>query len=239
MCQLAAEEPRKSSTLRNKYKRQKPTPIPHQVITSRAELQEYFKLHNKAMNDIAIYTDGAYIRSGTRDIAGIGIYIEHKNEEWYYEEAIGEQPILYAEQLAICRIKELLKCLEIKIEQKTRTFIMTDSQITFDGIFKETEKAKYPPLMKQMKELISTHNAHFAKIPSHEKNKYNQPDIEGNEKADALAQSGRNRTQQNRVRFADTKTHSRCFHIKRLHQEVSREEYQGWTSQTRLVWDYH
>ena len=159
-----------------------------QIIKTKIEWEFFKRQNNLGEDDIIIYTDGSFkeFKDGNKYAAGFGIYIRHRGVKYMFSQAIGDQSILYAEQMAIAKIPFLLKLLGISTLNK-RVLICTDNETTYRTAYTHNTIGSYPSLLSKIREIIKMENYLLIKVKSHIK----VDPIIGNEIADVLANAAR------------------------------------------------
>ena len=152
-------------------------------ISNQIYLDKFLTNNNYNPSQILIFTDGSYhykTKFSIKEHSGIGIYIIHDNNLYYFRQTLGIQQILYCETYAIAIIPKLLKKLQININNKI--YIFTDNQIIFNIIHKISNNFPYPKLAHTIRNFLNN-NIIISKVKAHAKNYA----IHGNEIADRLA----------------------------------------------------
>ena len=157
------------------------------------DFDQYLK-NNKlnTNNTIFVSTDGSLKIIDGRKHAGLGIYIMYKGKQYSFAQGIRCQGILHAELRALVTSFHLLRKLKLPIES-THICLITDNKACFDyyfgdGIF--DQRTPLPNLATEYYELAHKYNVTLLKVPSHE-DKYGRRTIMLNDKADKLAEIGR------------------------------------------------
>ena len=118
---------------------------------------------------------------GYENIASYDIYIILNNIKYKICQPIGNQSILYAEQYALAVIPYIL--IKLKIDSYNRMLMMTDNLITFESVYKASNKLTFPTLIHRIRDIVKSKNAIIHKVKSHQK----VDPIIGNNYADSFA----------------------------------------------------
>ena len=176
----------------------------HWNIQNEAQRREYFRTNNINAKDwVIISTDGSRKVTRGKGATGIGIHIHYRGRCWGYAQALGNQPIDYAELYAILQSFRLLERLKDKIPfQKLRICLMTDSEICFNHFFGNRLTSSYDPMIEELRAQVRQTRTTLLKVPSHE-DKYNRATIPGNDEADRYADIGRRYSEMTECNYMD------------------------------------
>ena len=165
----------------------------HWNIQNASEFDQYLRDNNiSASNTIIISTDGSLKIIDGQKHAGLGIYITYNGKQYSFAQGIGCQEILHAELRALVTSFHLIRKLGLPIDT-TPICLITDNKTCFDYYFGHgnfDQNTPLPNLATEFNDLAHKYDVTLLKVPSHE-DRYGRPTIELNDKADKLAEMGR------------------------------------------------
>ena len=137
----------------------------HYVLKDFNEWTSYSRFINEN-NDLIIATDSGH--DPPSKVTGIGVYIQFRKNRFYFYQSLGLVSNQYGELYAIAKIQHVLDKCKINIPIKRgNTFIITDSQISFNSILTYPSKPAHPTLLQNAITNVKNSKGFLLKVKAH------------------------------------------------------------------------